>query len=810
MGRTDGRDTSRALAILLLVGLFVLGTSWVGILLTREGGRVASLWLANAGALAVLLRRSPDARPSTLAVVYLANVAANLMSGDGAILALAMASCNIAEILIALVLLTRDGDDGVDMTVMRSFRRFLIVAGVYAPLASACAASLILWIITGIDPGAVVWRWFLADSLGMVMVAPLLLSARATDFKELLTPEIFGEAIAVLALATGVTLIIFLQSTYPLLFIILPTLTLAAFRLRFAGAAMAVTCVAATATLLTLEGMGPIAHIVPEMSDRVVLLQVFIAVAVLTTLPVSSILTERAALQAELSKAHAEAQHALAAKSAFLATMSHEIRTPMTGVPGMIELLRGDPPAKDKERFFATLEQSANLLMRVLDDILDFSKMESGKVALEAVDFDLQYLARATLDLFDNAASSKGLTLSLSFSAGSSQVRGDPVRVQQVLANLVSNAIKFTDRGSVELVVIAGERDGERQMWTVHVRDSGIGIEQAQISRLFSPFVQADTSTTRRFGGTGLGLAISRSLVAAMGGALRVESSPGHGSTFSFTIALERGRGSAATVVTDPAQKPTRCLNVLLAEDNAVNQLLMRTLLYNMGHRVTCVGNGQLAVDAAARESFDVILMDMQMPVMDGLAATRAIRAREDDASTHVPIIALTADASPDRRRFYDNAGLTAFLTKPVDSAGLRAQLNRIAAEPRRDRTGPVLDCGRLDELVNAIGAERVASLLDLFARDLTERPAEIARLALCDDRPGLRAEAHSLRGAATSMGALWLTVAIADVEAADGCDSARLGLLCADLEHSAGETLRALYAYRAPGPQVAQLATTR
>lgn len=390
--------------------------------------------------------------------------------------------------------------------------------------------------------------------------------------------------------------------------------------------------------------------------------------------------------QHALIQARDEAEAAAQAKSNFLATMSHEIRTPMTGVLGMIDLLRDDDVGTDRERYFATLKQSADLLMTVVDDVLDFSKIDSGALKLDHADFDLKQLVESTIDLFGNAASRKGLLLSLDAqAAGEGAVIGDPVRIQQVISNLISNAIKFTPAGRVRVSLSSDAPSGSRRTWMIRVADTGVGISDDDVGKLFQPFVQADDSSARRFGGTGLGLAISRRLVEAMGGDIGVDSRPGMGSTFWVKLPLEDGEvglqsplisaWAAAPAVTSPT-----ALQLLVAEDNPVNQMLIGALLKKMGHHADIVDNGRIAVEAANQRQYDCILMDMQMPEMDGLAATRAIRG-SGGLSADVPIFALTADASPERRRFYNGAGLTRFMTKPIDQAELAAELRHIVME---------------------------------------------------------------------------------------------------------------------------------
>ena len=470
--------------------------------------------------------------------------------------------------------------------------------------------------------------------------------------------------------------------------------------------------------------------------------------------------TDEVIAERVLIEARDEARAAAEAKSAFLATMSHEIRTPMTGVLGMIELLRADPAPDQRERFFDNLEQSATLLMTVLDDILDFSKIESGNLTLENVDFDLIELSRTTLDLFHNAASNKGLLLSMNAPVGRDvMVRGDPVRLQQIISNLVSNAIKFTPTGRIELRV-GLEAQGAQRIVRCEVADTGVGIDQHAIASLFEPFVQADASTTRRFGGTGLGLAISQRLAQAMAGVIEVESAPGVGTTFRFQIVLAAPKDAVSRLPQQGEAPAPRPLSILLAEDNQINRALIEAIVRRDGHSVHCVENGALAVAAADQTAFDAILMDMQMPEMDGIAATRAIRAGSGRCA-QTPIIALTADASADRRRFYDNVGLTDFLTKPLDTGKLLDRLRRIGESavvsimPNSASAGAVLlDESKIQEIGGAIGEAAMERLLDMLDLELETWPQTIARAIEQDDRAAILKEAHSLKGAALGVGA--------------------------------------------------------
>ena len=479
-------------------------------------------------------------------------------------------------------------------------------------------------------------------------------------------------------------------------------------------------------------------------------------------------ITDKLIAEETLTAARDEAQSATLAKSEFLATMSHEIRTPMTGVMGMIELLRSNPTEEERDRYLAAMKQSADLLMSVLDGILDFSKAEYGKMELVCRDFDFEKLIEHTVDMFQNGASKKGLVLEVHSSpCESAVVHGDPIRLQQVISNLISNALKFTDDGKVLIDVRASPAGFRRQKWRVSVSDTGVGIDPDHIRHLFQPFVQIGN---RSSGGTGLGLAISRRIVEAMEGSTGVLSRPGAGSTFWFEVELPIGR-AAAIAVTDEDRAAERGapLHVLVAEDNPVNQMLIAALLRQLGHRVTCVDNGLRALEAAHAVPYDCILLDMQMPEMDGITAARAIRSRAG-LNSDVPIIALTADAAPERRRFYDNAGLTDFMTKPVSAEALRRRLAAIAprAVPcQRQNTDPALDPERTAELAGTLGHKRLHDLLGMLKSEMTERPLAVRAALQGLDYSVIRTEAHSLKGAAANVGATGVATAAKALELA-------------------------------------------
>ncbi len=392
----------------------------------------------------------------------------------------------------------------------------------------------------------------------------------------------------------------------------------------------------------------------------------------------------RAEADAEASAARAES--ASRAKSDFLANMSHEIRTPLNGVLGMLQLLAGTGLTDAQRRHMAVAEASAGALLTLINDILDLSKVEAGKLEVERLPFDLAEVAAGSVAIVAPRAGAKGLAVACEIAPGLAARRvGAGDRVRQVLVNLLGNAVKFTAAGSVTLAVSADADDPAGDVVRFAVTDTGIGIPADRRDRLFRPFSQVDASTTRKYGGTGLGLAISKQLAELMGGAIGVDSTPGRGSTFWFTARLPVDPTAAAAVDPIRAVAPVPAgRRVLVAEDNEVNQMVVGEMLRRLGYEPDVVENGHAAVLAAAGGGFDAVLMDCQMPVMDGFEAAAAIRSAEDGTGRRVPIIALTANALKGDRDRCLAAGMDDYLTKPIDAAALAAKLAAWLSPARR------------------------------------------------------------------------------------------------------------------------------
>jgi len=388
-----------------------------------------------------------------------------------------------------------------------------------------------------------------------------------------------------------------------------------------------------------------------------------------------------------LRRAKEAAEESTRAKGIFLATMSHELRTPMNGVLGCTQLLKDTSLTDQQRELIETMHRSADALLTLVNDILDFSKIEAGKMTLEVADVNLRSLICDVTTLMEGLASKKGLTVSVQIDPDvPEEFRGDSIRLRQILFNLVGNAIKFTERGRVTITVSLkqGRTEGSDSVvlqW--RIQDTGIGMTPEQQVRLFQAYAQADASTTRKFGGTGLGLMICHQLVQLMGGAITVESSIGQGSTFAYTTnllpAIHRD-GATSSLGTDQRSmgEQVGLLRVLVADDNEINQVVACKYLQKLGCHVEIARTGREAVEAITRTAYDVVLMDCEMPDMDGYEATREIRLREDGTMSHLPIMALTGHASDEDAQKCHQAGMDKVITKPLTLPILRASLREL------------------------------------------------------------------------------------------------------------------------------------
>jgi CheY-like chemotaxis protein len=446
--------------------------------------------------------------------------------------------------------------------------------------------------------------------------------------------------------------------------------------------------------------------------------------------------------------------------------MSHEIRTPLHGIIGMNDLLLRSNLESAQQDYSTAIRDSAGALLSIVDDILDISKLEAGKLELNRNDFHLGDTIRAAVALMAPSALERKLELDCVVDPmADRRVHGDPFRLRQVLLNLVGNAVKFTEAGQVSI-----RASVEASTICINVADTGIGMTRNTLDRLFQKFVQADSSTSRRFGGTGLGLAIRRELTELMGGYLTAQSRIGQGSVFRISLPLADAIGQAPAVVEqNEPETAVRPLHILVADDNPINQRLMTALLTGAGHSVTIADNGRKAVEAVLREQFDIVLMDIQMPVMDGVKATAHIRGLQPP-KRDVPIIALTADALQGSAERYRGAGMDNYLSKPLSAPVLFRMLGELTSKGGQRRAAdamPVLDESVIDTLR---GFMKPSQLEALLTESLTDMDARIVRLGLrlaASDSVAAAKEAHDLVSVAGNCGAMALSQAARDIERA-------------------------------------------
>lgn len=489
-------------------------------------------------------------------------------------------------------------------------------------------------------------------------------------------------------------------------------------------------------------------------------------------------ITERRDIESAINEARESALEAVRTKTAFLANMSHEIRTPLSGIVGTANLLADTELSEEQRNYVEMLKKSVDLLMETVNDILDFSKIEAGKLRLEMVEFNLPETVREIVDLFKPSANKKGLNLEYEIENGIAEnFRGDANRLRQILSNLIGNAVKFTENGEISLKISKENNSEVPAKMRFEVSDTGIGIGEMQKQRLFQPFMQADISTTRRFGGTGLGLAICREIVEMMQGEIGVESEIGKGSKFWFVVPLVPS--FKFQVPSEDSESKLETLKILVVEDNEISREIICKLLEQIGFQAETAKNGAEAINLLTEKTFDLILMDCQMPEIDGYAATETIR-RNENSQNPPKIIALTANIEEIERERCLQSGMNDFLNKPLTKEGLVKIIKKHFPNQKalsnldlrenliQDSLSKIIDQKTLDNFftIESRGEKNFLSeILTLYCENTEKRLAEFDEILQNRDLESVKKLAHGLKGSSANAGISSLVRLFEDLE---------------------------------------------
>ncbi len=662
------------------VALLYFLLAWLGFEFANAAGTITVIWPASGVAFVALVLYGKY----TWLGVLIGSFASGFLDRDSTLLSFIIACGNTLEPVVSVWLLKQTRFNP-SLNKLSDYLSLLFIAAIIGPTFSAGfgVGGLYAYDLISLSDFFYTWlRWWMADCIGVVMVAPTLLVWIYSDRMSETPASRKVEGAAVVAFSFLAGQIIFLEwfheflDQYAYAFWVLPGIAWAGLRFGRVFTSLILLLMSIQSLWGSFSGIGYFSNDIARTG--LINLWLFNAILYFTGMTIALTFYERKQFEDTLEKAKSDAERANKVKSEFIATMSHELRTPMNGVLGIAQILERSGLNKMQKDYVDMILRTGNALSSIINDVLDLSKLEAQQLKLEARTFNLEQLCRNVLDMFISESESKKLEIKLNYQPEIPHFFiGDPLRIQQVLINLVGNAVKFTPRGSVDLTVASRPLSFRHTELNLSVKDTGIGIAAKKIDHLFEPFIQADQTTTRKFGGTGLGLAVSKKLIHLMNGSIHVESQEGNGS--HFWVALTLPVADAEDMPPDrhlisPVEIWSNA-KVLLVEDDKVSQVVALNLLRQIGLNVDLAENGRQALNAWHRDQYDLIFMDCRMPEMNGYDAAQSIRELEVEAS--IPIIALTANSSPEDIQRCLDSGMNDVLTKPFKKERLLDILTR-------------------------------------------------------------------------------------------------------------------------------------
>jgi signal transduction histidine kinase/CheY-like chemotaxis protein len=692
---------------ILSVGLIYYGCARFGLLLALGHSNASPVWPPSGFAFAAILIFGYETWPGILIGAIVANVVVFLHNGvtdlHGSLLVSAfIAGGNTLEALAGYYFIRGFRAQHI-LTRTRDFSLFIFTALIMC-LVSCSIGTISIFEAKIIEPENFrnVWfTWWMGDVSGVIILTPVLLS-----FHNFFTNKFVFPKPVNFAIITGVLLIYLLalfngqlddlrgRTTIYLLLIIL---TWVVFSIAQWQSSLLVIMTAVISIWYTLHGKGP--FILNSQNDSLLGLQVFLCVMAIVMMFLSTTLFERREsetqlknLNVNLENAQIELEETMKVKENFLANMSHEIRTPMNAIVGFTELLRKTNLDEEQKQYVEAVKTSGENLLVIINSILDFSKIRSGKIIFERTELKLSILVEVVRTLLDPKAKEKNVGLIISMDKNvPDNFFGDPTRLSQILINLVDNAVKFTERGEVKVNISLLSEDDKIIRLRFEIRDTGIGIPENKLSSVFEGFTQASNETTRKYGGTGLGLAIVKELVELQNGDIHVESKYGKGSLFCVTLPFHKNHHPSKTIATKPDMEFVRelqAVKILLVEDNELNQILVQKILGDFSNQPSIARNGKEAISKILEEKFDMILLDIQLPEMDGYEVAGYIRTQLSPPNSTIPIIAVTAHAMPEEEEKCFRIGMDAYLSKPFTKNELLKKIIQALDNPRIETTG--------------------------------------------------------------------------------------------------------------------------